>query len=345
MKLLVVSIKENIADYKEFVETLNSLGTESICVSKSKYCSVSEFFPLHVVPFPKLLGLIKRFNPDFILTDDPIYLSDMAKLVNRRVLFHVLGDPWIETIVEGAMHPSLSVRMYIKYLGAMFPSSLRKTDIIFPNGKWLLDRMKEELPGYRTRVLYVGINPEKWVPRRNQLVDLKHPAILGLFQFNIYAKVLGLLKFTRVIRKMPGVNFYFAGDGPYFSLVQRNCPPNMILVGRVSRSRVKELMEGADVVVHPSGLDVLPRSVKEASVMEKPIIASDVGGIPEIVKDGETGYLCDINNVEQWMKRIQFLLENPDVARELGRNARRYVIETFDWRKISQSFLNDLRSL
>jgi glycosyltransferase involved in cell wall biosynthesis len=78
---------------------------------------------------------------------------------------------------------------------------------------------------------------------------------------------------------MPEVNFYFAGDGPYFNLVKQNCPPNMLLIGRVSEPEVKKLLESGDIFVHPSGLDALPRIVKEASLMEKPIVASNVGGI------------------------------------------------------------------
>jgi glycosyltransferase involved in cell wall biosynthesis len=342
MKLLVVSSKENLADYDELVETLCFLGTETMCVNRLEYCSVSESFPFYVVPSPKLLGLIKQFNPDFVMTDTPYYTLRMSKLVDRRALLHMLGDPWSELYSDGGMYPSLFARMYTRYLAAIFASSVRKADIIFVNSMWLQERIKEKLPSYPTRVLYLGIDPEKWVSKHHASIDLKHPAALGLFPFNIYAKVLGLVKFTEVIRKMPDVNFYFAGDGPFFSLVKQTCPPNMILVGRVSRLRAKRLLESADIFVHPSGLDVLPRSVKEASLMEKPIVASKVGGIPEIVKDGETGYLCEINNVEKWTKRIHFLLENPDVATELGRNARRFVMNKFAWGKISLNFLNDL---
>jgi glycosyltransferase involved in cell wall biosynthesis len=96
--------------------------------------------------------------------------------------------------------------------------------------------------------------------------------------------------------------------------------------------------------VHPSGLDVLPRSVKEASLMEKPIIASNVGGIPEIVKNNQTGYVCGIDDVDQWIGKIRFLLDNPDVARRFGKNARESVIETFGWRKIAERFIKILET-
>ena len=109
-------------------------------------------------------------------------------------------------------------------------------------------------------------------------------------------------------------------------------------------SEIKKLLESGDIFVHPSGLDALSRSVKEASLMEKPIIASDVGGIPEIVKNNETGYLCKIDDVDQWIGKIRFLLDNQDIARKFGKNAREFVIETFNWRKIAKSFLENLKA-
>jgi glycosyltransferase involved in cell wall biosynthesis len=222
-------------------------------------------------------------------------------------------------------------------------SLLRKIDLFLPNSKWLQKQVKQQFPDHPTQVLYVGINAGKWVPSQNTPFKVKHPAVVGVFPLVIYQKVSGLLKFTRVIRKMPDVNFYFAGDGPYFNLIKQNCPPNMFLIGRVSEPGVKKLLESGDIFVHPSELDALPRVVKEASLMEKPIVASNIGGIPEIVINNQTGYLCEIDNVDQWIGKIRFLLDNLDVARRFGKNARKFVKKTFDWRKIAERLLEILR--
>ena len=349
MRLLIVSTKHRLAGYIEFVEALHSLGVEAICAHDLKYCFLCESKPFHIVPIPKLLKLVKRFNPNFVMTDSVHYIPDMAKLVNRRVLFHLRGT-WNEFYWDRTMYPSLFARMYTYYMAKT--RSFKKVDLILPNSRWLQKRVKQHLPNHPTQVLYVGISSEKWVPSHNitfndRSIDrftVKHPAVVGVFPFHKYAKVSGLLKFARVIRKMPDVNFYFAGNGPYLNLIKQSCPSNMFLIGRLSRPGVKKLLGSGDIFVHPSGLDASPRSVKEASLMEKPIIASNLGGIPEIVKDNETGYLCSINDVDQWIRKIRFLLDNPDVARRLGKNAREFVTKTFDWRRIAESFLKNLRA-
>lgn len=337
-----------MADYSEFAEALTSVGADAVCVQSSRYCYLGETKPLNAIPTPKLLKIIKEFDPDFILTDFPYYISRLSKLVGRRLLFHMLGDLWTEFYIEGAMFPSFFVRKYIRYLTAITGPTIKEIDLILPVSKWLEGQIAEHLQNCPTEVLYIGINPGKWHPKSNAggifTLNIKHPAAVGLFPFHIYAKVLGLLKFTQAVKKMKDVNFYFAGDGPYMNLVRQECPSNMFLVGRMSGSYVQQFLDSGDVFVHPSGLDALPRSVKEAALMEKPIVASNKGGIPEIVKDGQTGYLCDINDTDQWTSKIRFLLDNPDIGRTLGKSAREFVARTFDWRTIAERFVRNLKS-
>jgi glycosyltransferase involved in cell wall biosynthesis len=344
MRLLIVSAKQHLADYSEFAEAIDSVGVEALVVHDLKFCFLCERSPLHIVPFPKLLEPIKRFNPDFVMMDLPYYVPQMVKLVNRRVLFHIRAEEWREFHWDKAMHPYFLIRMYQHYLERVRALAIEKTDLILPNSKWLQEQIKQYLPNYPAPVLYVGIDAKKWVRGQNATLGIKHPAAVGLFKFNIYEKVIGLLKFTKIIKKMPDVNFYFAGNGPYIDMVKQNCPSNMFLLGWISNSGTKSLLESGDIFVHPSGLDAFPRSVKEASLMEKPIVASNVGGIPEIVINNQTGYLCDIDDVDQWIGRIRFLLDNPDVARRLGKNAREYVENTFSWRKIAESFVENVKA-
>lgn len=348
MKFLTVSTSQRLAGYLEFAEVLSSLGVETACVSESEYCFLGESRPLHLIPFPRILGLIKQFRPDYVMTDFAYYIPHMIKLVGQHVLLHLRGDAWIETYSQRVTHPSVFQRMYGHYSTEIVVSNIKKADLILPNSKWMEEQVKKHLPNHPTQVLYVGIDSRKWDPSRNLgangQLDLEHPAAVGIFPFNVYEKVSGLLKFVRVVKRMPDVNFYFAGDGPYLHLAKAYCPSNMFLIGKVTENEVASLLQSGDLFVHPSGLDALPRSVKEASLMEKPIVASDAGGIPEIVKGNQTGYLCKINDDEQWIEKIRYLLDNPSVARRFGRNAREFVIRTFDWRKIALDFVSSLKS-
>lgn len=318
------------------------LGIKVTCVHKSKF--VSQSVLLREVPDPKLIELIRRFNPDIVLSDTPLYAPKMAKLTGRRVIYHMLGDLWTEFNPYKTLSRSVFGRIYKHYESSVLDKSIQDADLVLANSKWLLNLLRAKIPKHPAKLLYTGIDANEWLPNQKNLFCLKHPAAVGIFDFNVYPKVAGLLRFTSVVKKMPDVSFYFAGKGPYFDFVKKNCPPNMFLLGRVSKPEVEKLLGSADIFVHPSGLDVLPRSVKEASLMEKPIIASNVGGIPEIVKNNQTGYLCDIDDVDQWLRKIRFLLETPNVAKVFGKNARKFVGETFGWEKIAENFVEDIES-
>lgn len=345
MKIIIVASRSHFNDYATFVNTLNTLGVETIVADRLKSCFLSESAPLYYVPFPKLITLIKRFDPDLVITDLPYYTPKMSKLTDRKVLYHICGDVWNELLLDQAHQRTLFARMYSHHINSVLNTNIRDIDLVLANSKWLLNIVKEKIPSCPVEVFYKGVDVNKWLPDHTAQSYLKHPAVVGIFDFHVYEKVLGLLKFTNVIRKMPDVNFYFAGNGSYFNLIKQSCPPNMFLLGTLPKPEVKKLLDDADVFVHPSGLDVLPRSVKEASLMEKPIVASNVGGIPEIVINNKTGYLCEIENVGQWVERIRFLLDNPDVAKTLGKNAQKFVMETFNWQKITEAFLENLKSL
>jgi len=346
MKLLIVSTGQRLAEYGEFAEALRSFGAEVVCVRDLDYCFLGESKPLSVVPTPRLLGVVKQLSPDFVMTDSPYYIPYMLKPQKRPVLFHMQGSEEVnltERYWDVAMYPSLFARMYTSYLARTIVPSIKKVDLILANCEWLEGEVEKRFPRCRTGVLYPGIDTGNWIESEGVESEVSRPAVVGVFQFYIFAKVLGLLKFMRVAKKMQDVNFYFAGGGPYLDLVKRKRLPNMFLLGNLPKSGVKSLVRGADVFVHPSGMDALPRSLKEASLMEKAIVAPDVGGIPEIIKNNETGYLCKIEDVDSWVEKIRFLLDNPKTARNLGKSAQEFVKEKFNWQRIAQVFLDDLR--
>lgn len=335
-----------MSDYVLFAKALGKFGLEATCARSSKYCFVSTLEPFSLIPSPGMLGFIKRINPDIVLTDYPFYIPNLSKLVNRFVILHMVTDIWSEIDANAVTYPAFHSRVYTRYLAAIKEIGIKKADLILLNSQWLQTQFKEHLPHKLNKVLYDGIDSNKWIPHiSSQRLALKHPAVAGVFQLDQYLKVLGLLGFIRVIKRMPDVNFFFAGTGLYLNLIKKYCPPNMFLLGKLQKSEIKVLLESCDVFVHPSGLDALPRSVKEASLLEKPIVASNVGGIPEIVRDNETGYLCEINNVDEWVEKIRFLLNNPNIASMFGKSAREYVSKTFDWERLAESFVDTLSSL
>ncbi|MFX0134467.1 MAG: glycosyltransferase, partial [Candidatus Hodarchaeota archaeon] len=212
MRILIIALSNSrLLDYLELRNVLKDLKVATLILEESKYCMYSHL-PKSLnniliknpnLKFPKL---IKQFNPNFILVNSPNNKTLLAKMFNRPLFVHLRGDPWLEHGWNKIYFPSLSSRIYTSYLDSHYISILKSTDFIFANSKWLQKRVEKYMPNHPVSVLYTGINPDKWIMNyKTQALSLKHPAVIGIFNFNMYLKTLGFIKFLKVVKKLPNI--------------------------------------------------------------------------------------------------------------------------------------------
>ena len=87
-----------------------------------------------------------------------------------------------------------------------------------------------------------------------------------------------------------------------------------------------------------------PLSLKEAQLMKKPVVATNVAGVPEMMIDGETGFLVEENNHEQLIKKLRLLLEDGDLAKKMGNNGRKFIEESFNLEFVTKNFIKIIES-
>lgn len=120
------------------------------------------------------------------------------------------------------------------------------------------------------------------------------------------------------------------GDGPLRNSLEKKVRnekiSNTIFLGYKSGEELKEDIKKSMAVILPSEwYENSPRTVLEAFAMGKPVIGSRIAGIPELVREGETGFTFEPGDAEDLGDKIEYLTENPDEISEMGRNARRFV--------------------
>jgi glycosyltransferase involved in cell wall biosynthesis len=133
---------------------------------------------------------------------------------------------------------------------------------------------------------------------------------------------------AELVAATEGMNLVVAGDGPLRHLV-----PGAL--GFVPHDELGDLYDRAAVVVCPSYREGLPLCVLEAMAHGKPVVASAVGGIPELVEDGVTGFLVEPGDVAGLRTAVERLLADPMLRRRLGRAARARVAERCSWERVT----------
>ena len=347
MKLLIAyGDKNKLFHLKEFVLALSKLGVE--CKLVSRYD--------HVVGFPskkikKWLQSSKKFNklldefaPDVIFVDgqDQFGLEAIKAKIPLFVLLR--GHIWQEyTYAIKTIYKDLKTRTVAKLRHKISEQVLRDCQGVF-TANFLHDVIKERYPNTKTHRFLEGLNVAHWYPSKG--MNLKHPCI-GLVQHAFWwGKTKEMLILKKVMQSLPDVHFYWVGDGPYRDdvLQELRSFDNFHWLEKFSweeyPENIRQFLTEIDVYALPTGMDVAPLTCKEAMAMQKPIVASNVGGIPEIVHDGKTGFLVDEGNADQWVEKISFLLKNKNAAQEMGKSAREFIIEEFSWDVIAKRFVN-----
>jgi glycosyltransferase involved in cell wall biosynthesis len=142
--------------------------------------------------------------------------------------------------------------------------------------------------------------------------------------------------FRTLVEALAGLEHDFearlVGDGPERdevaqAIVERGLADRVELMG--TREDVAEILAGADVFVLSSRSEGMPMSALEAMAAGLPVVASAVGGVPEVVVDGETGFLVTPEDAPALRAAIERLLADPSLRRRLGEAGRRRAAATF----------------
>ena len=137
-----------------------------------------------------------------------------------------------------------------------------------------------------------------------------------------------------VADRMPGVGFVLVGDGPDRAALETRIgsaglQAHVALAG--FRSDVDRLMQGADVLAQSSFTEGLPNVVLEACAAGIPVVATDVGGTGEVVRDGLSGYLVPPGDPAALAERLLDVLGSPELRRGMGAHGREVVRTEFSF--------------
>ena len=331
---------------KEFSDQLEKQNVQVKLVKDTDY---SRGFPSKKITDwfngdKKFKQLIEDFKPDAVFTDRQTHFALHSIRAKIPTFVLLRGHYWQEYFwAIKTLGNNLKIRTVIWFRNKIAKKVFKEATVIFPICKYLEDVVKEIYPNQNTEVFLEGINSERWYHIEKK--ELKHPCV-GLVQdANWWGKTKELLVLEKVLRKMPNVNFYWVGDGHYKDKILKKFEnfENFVWLGRLDYpNKVREFLSEIDVYALISGMDLAPLTLKEAQLMEKPVIATNVGGIPEMMNDKVTGFLVEEGNSEDLINKLSNILSNKDLQKQMGIEGRKFVIENFGWEVITKKFIQNI---
>lgn len=141
---------------------------------------------------------------------------------------------------------------------------------------------------------------------------------------------------AEIIDRYPDVRLVVVGDGPLEKELKEKSArlslgEHVIFYGRVSYLDVPKFLAAANIFLSPSLDEGMPRSVLEAMAMELPVVVTNVGGNPEIVEHGRTGFLVEPRDFHAIAKSVVELLSDSAISRRMGMAGRRVVHERYSF--------------
>ena len=347
MKLLIGASSSKMFHLKEFAKNLEKFDVETKIVLDSDF---ADGFPSRKIKNwfnsnKKFKKLINEFQPDVIFVDRTRHFALEASKSDIPLVIHLRGDHWAEMIMaRETLYKSAGKKVAINKWDEIGETCFNNSELILPICNHLSEITRKKYGEKPVETMYQGINSENWFQKNG--MKLKHPCVGIVQSATIWEKTKELMILPKVLEKMPDVHFYWAGDGVYreqvLPLLEKY--ENFHWLGSLEYpDKVREFVTEIDVYALISGIDMSPLTLQEAQLMEKPVIATNVGGIPELMEDGKTGFLIEKNNPEELFEKLSTLLNNLEKSKEMGNKGKEFVKNNFNWDKICNDFLNHLK--
>jgi glycosyltransferase involved in cell wall biosynthesis len=328
---------------KDFGEALVRKGVEYKLVYENDY--VSGFPSKNIKSWfskKKFYNLINDFKPDVVFVDRQSHFGLESIKLKIPTYVYLRGNYWSE--VEWAkktVYKSFLMRWVLDQRKKIANTVFEKCNGIFMTADYLDKIIKKQIPNAKTLHFLEGLDTSRWYPQEG--MKLQHPCVGMLHDANWWGKTKEMLVLENVIKEMPNVHFYWAGDGQYKGpiLEKLNQFENFHYLENLEYpDKVREYLTEIDIYALPTGMDTTPLSCREAMSMKNPVVASKVGGIPEMVFDNKTGFLVNEGDYKGWIEKLTILVNDPDLRKKFGAEGKNTVLEIFNWDKLAEEFIN-----
>jgi N-acetyl-alpha-D-glucosaminyl L-malate synthase BshA len=214
--------------------------------------------------------------------------------------------------------------------------SIESSDRVTAVSRFLKERAEESFGITRPiDVIYNFVDPSVFTPRRRSSLRLAPPetrVIMHASNFRPVKNIPSVVRIFAEVRRKLAAKLVMVGDGPEKAGAEQlarelGVARDVLFLG--NQDRMEDLLPLADIFLLPSSSESFGLVALEAMSAEVPVVASNIGGLPEVVEHGLTGFLHDPEHLAGFVASCLRLLTHERLRRSMGRRARRVARERF----------------
>lgn len=315
------------------------------CIFNKQYKGAASFQDL--LKLPNLVLLVRTLNQ--------VDLTDRTIIVAHFGPNGLLAQKCIEMgLLKGELFTAFhgyDMLRYVKQKGSnAYRDLFRSSSCILPISDF-----------WRRRCIELGANPSRVIVHHMGIDLLRfgsHPAQLAKPVILVSAARLvekkgleyGIEAVSKLIAKGYSIRYFIAGDGPLKDKLQDQIEQNKLtrqirLLGWKTQNEWIELMKDAQIVLAPSitasdgDMEGIPVQLMEAMAMRKIVVSTVHSGIPELIHDGENGYLVPEKNSDALADVLERLVLAPEKWSRITQNARQTIKQAFNSQKLNAELI------
>lgn len=320
------------------------LKRESMLIRSIKFILVQMRFSFNLIKISKKIDIAIFFGAPMILP----MLS--AKLMRKRTIVIAGGSAWKTTDkvyrerlfgLGGFVFPR--ILKTLEKIGLAFSDQI----IVYSESviKFLgLERYKDKI----SIISNIYLDLKKYKITKN-LEDKRN--LIGFISRLNEGK--GIMNFVNaiplILKESDDLEFLIGGDGPLFDKIKivledKGLHDRVKLTGWIPHDELPDNLNELKLLVFPSYSEGLPNIVSESMACGTPVLATPVGGVPDLIKDEETGFIMESNSPECIAKNVIRALNHPDLDR-IVKNARKLIEEKYTYKTAVERYRVMLNNL
>lgn len=223
-------------------------------------------------------------------------------------------------------------------------SMIRRADHMITVSQEIRERLIElGASGEAVTVLSSGVNTEVFKPidkfEARTRLGLDIDAIFALYAGRFHPEK-GIDELINLARQTQDITFLLIGSGSLPPL-----PTNCRVIGEVSHHEMSTYIGASDMSLLPSRTEGISNFIMESLACERPVVATSVGGTPEIVQDGSNGLLVPSGDVARLHGAVAWLAEHPEEQMRMGKKGRTEMIRLYDEERLIERLIKIHKSL